>query len=413
MTQSRTRAVRAAVAQDPRHGAVMPPLVLSSNFTFESFGSKRAYDYTRSGNPTRDDLAQALSSLEGGAGGAVTSSGMSAIALVLQRLGPADRLVAPHDCYGGTYRLMRALADRGQFHVDFVNLTETSAVDRVRSLSPTVVWIETPSNPLLRITDVEAVSTAAHEVGARVVVDNTFSTPVWLQPFALGADIVVHSTTKYLNGHSDVVGGAALGRTDEIAEELCWWANCLGVTGSPFDSYLTLRGLRTLHARLAQHEQNTEALLDVLVSHPAVAAVHHPSLETHPGHAVARRQQRGFGAMLSFELVDGEGAARAFAEKTQLFTLAESLGGVESLVAHPATMTHAAMDAQARQTAGIGDGLLRLSVGIEDPEDLVADLRSTLDAVAGARPLRLRVPADSEPPPSRETKTPSSAKTPG
>ena len=245
------------------------------------------------------------------------------------------------------------------------------------------MWIETPSNPLLRIVDVRAIAAAAHAVGALVVADNTFLSPLWQQPLALGADLVLHSTTKYLNGHSDVVGGAVIAATAELTQTLAWWANAVGVTGAPFDSFLTLRGVRTLHARMRVHAENTAALVEVLGGHPAVARVHYPGLPDHPGHAIARRQQDGFGAMVSFDLTGGETAVEAFLDGLTCFTLAESLGGVESLIAHPATMTHAGMDADSRTLAGIGPGLLRVSVGIEAADDLVADLRRGLDRALG------------------------------
>jgi cystathionine gamma-synthase len=243
---------------------------------------------------------------------------------------------------------------------------------------PKIVWIETPSNPLLRITDIAAVARLAHAVDALVVVDNTFLSPALQQPIALGADLVVHSTTKYLNGHSDVVGGAVVWKDVAVGEQIAWWCNCLGVGGAPFDSYLTLRGLRTLQPRLRAHQENANALVHLLKEHPAVEKVYFPALPTHPGHALAARQQRGFGAMLSFDLVGGEPAVAAFVDALTCFTLAESLGGVESLIAHPATMTHASMDASARRRAGIGDGLLRVSVGIEAIEDLNADFAAAL-----------------------------------
>jgi cystathionine gamma-synthase len=246
-----------------------------------------------------------------------------------------------------------------------------------------MVWLETPSNPLLRITDIAAIAAAAHSVGAICVADNTFLSPALQTPIDLGADIVVHSTTKYLNGHSDVVGGAVVALDVAVAEELGWWANCTGATGSPFDSYLTLRGLRTLHPRMRAHEENAGAVVDLLHTHPAVRAVYYPGLQSHPGHHIAVRQQRGFGAMVSFELAAGENDIRRFVAGLRCFSLAESLGGVESLIAHPATMTHAAMDASARLTAGISDSLLRLSVGIEDRDDLCRDLRGALDSLDG------------------------------
>jgi cystathionine gamma-synthase len=384
MTQSLvTRAVRAGIDCDPTHGAVAPPIFLSANFNFDGFGGKRPYDYTRSGNPTRDQLGDALASLEGGAGGIVTATGMGAISVVLHALlEPGDRLLVPHDCYGGSWRLFNALAAKGAFTLDTCDQTDPAALAEALAKRPTLVWIETPSNPLLRITDLDAVIGAAKAVGALTVVDNTFLSPVLQRPIEHGADIVVHSTTKYINGHSDVVGGAAVSRDAAVHEQISWWANALGLTGSPFDSYLTLRGLRTLDARLRIHQENAAALAELLVRHPAVEAAHYPRLPTHPGHAVAARQQDGFGAMLSFDLAGGEAAVRAFVDGLGCFTLAESLGGVESLVAHPATMTHAAMSKEAQRTAGIGPGLLRLSVGIEALADLSADLANALDRAA-------------------------------
>ena len=378
-----TRAVRAGIDTDPTHGAVAPPLYLSANFSFDGFGGKRPYDYTRSGNPTRDQLGQALASLEGGAGGIVTATGMAAITVVLHALlEPGDRLLVPHDCYGGSWRLFNALAAKGAFELDTVDQTDPVALAEALAKRPALVWVETPSNPLLRITDLMAVIDASRQVGALVAADNTFLSPALQRPIEHGADIVVHSTTKYINGHSDVVGGAAIARDPAIVEQLAWWANALGLTGSPFDAYQTLRGLRTLDARLRIQQENCLALAYRIAADPAVATVHYPGLASHPGHKVAARQQDGFGAMLSFELRGGEAAVRAFVDGLNCFTLAESLGGVESLIAHPATMTHAAMSAEALERAGIGPGLLRLSVGIEQFEDLAADIRAGLTRAA-------------------------------
>ncbi len=385
--QRATRAVRAGIDRDTAFGAVTPPLVLSSNFSFAGFAQKRQYDYTRSGNPTRDLLGEALAELEGGAGGVVTATGMGAITLVLNALlQPGDVLVVPHDCYGGSWRLFNALAKKGAFELVTCDLTDPRAFAEALQRTPKLVWIETPSNPLLRITDLRFVIEAAHKAGALALVDNTFLSPALQRPIVdFDADFVLHSTTKYINGHSDVVGGAVVSRDAAQHEQLTWWANCLGLTGSPFDSFLTLRGLRTLDARLRVHQENTQALVGLLDGHPAVRALHYPGLPSHPGHALAARQQHGFGAMLSLELEGGEDEVRAFLDGLQYFTLAESLGGVESLVAHPATMTHAAMSAEAREAAGISDGLLRLSVGIEHADDLVADLRAALVRVQALR----------------------------
>jgi len=381
-TSARTRAVRAAIASDTQYGAVVPPLHLSSTFEFAAFAQPGPYDYTRSGNPTRSQLADALAELEGGTDAVVTSTGMSAVTLVLHLLEPGDTIVVPHDCYGGVQRLLRALAAKKHFTVVFADLTRPDAGEELRRLRPRQVWIETPSNPLLRITDIRAVARAAHEAGALVVADNTFLSPALQQPLALGADVVLHSTTKYLNGHSDVVGGAVIAADAALGEDLRWWANCLGVTGAPFDSFLTLRGVRTLHPRITQHEANARAVVESIVGHPAVERVYYPGLPSHPGHAIAAAQQSGFGAMVSFEVAGGVAGVRRLVEHLDLFTLAESLGGVESLIAHPVTMTHASMTPEQHAAAGISDALVRLSVGIEGAEDLVADLSRALDAVA-------------------------------
>jgi len=382
-----TIAVRAALESDQQHGAVVPPLHLSTNFTFRGFGDKRQYDYTRSGNPTRDALSDALSKLEGGAGAVITSSGMAALTLMVQLLKPGDLLIAPHDCYGGSYRLFEALAARGQFKLQFVDQSSRQGLAKIRSLQPALILTETPSNPLLRITDIEALSGIAKQVGALLAVDNTFLSPVLQQPVALGADLVVHSTTKYLNGHSDVVGGAIVAATAELAGELAGWANCLGITGAPFDSYLTLRGIRTIHSRIRQHQENASQLAALLQDHAAVGRVYYPGLKTHPGHRIAKRQQAGFGGMISFEIDGGEEAVRAFVENLRLFSLAESLGGVESLVCHPPTMTHAPMSAKALAAAGISPSLVRLSVGIEDPDDLCRDVENALNIALAASPV--------------------------
>ncbi|WP_300616447.1 cystathionine gamma-synthase [Dokdonella sp.] len=385
-TASCTRAVRAGIESDTQHGAVVPPLHLSTNYTFEGFGRKRAYDYSRSGNPTRDQLGAALADLEEGAGAVVTASGMAAVALVLELVPANGLVVAAHDCYGGTWRLLDAWSKKGRFRVDFVDLTDPVKLAEALAHRPDLVWVETPSNPLLRITDVRHVAQAARTAGARCVVDNTFLSPALQKPLTLGADVVVHSTTKYINGHSDVVGGAVVARDTETAQQLAWWANCLGLTGAPFDSFLTLRGLRTLAPRLRAHEENAARVAALLDAHPVVSRVYWPGLASHPGHALAARQQYGFGAMLSFELDGGLPAIEAFLDGLKYFSLAESLGGVESLVAHPASMTHASMAPEARRKAGIGDALLRLSVGIEDGADLCADVEAGLARAQALKP---------------------------
>jgi cystathionine gamma-synthase len=381
-----TRSVRAGLESDAQHGSVVPPIYLSTNFAFEKYRKPRKYDYTRSGNPTRDQLAGALADLEGGAGAVVTCTGLSAITLILATLPGGARVIAPYDCYGGTYRLLAALHAQGNLVVDFVDQGDAAALATALAAGADLVWIETPSNPLLRVVDIRAIADAAHAADALAAVDNTFLSPIWQQPLELGADLVMHSTTKYLNGHSDVVGGAVISATRELHENLAWWANAIGITGAPFDSFMTLRGVRTLHARMGVHAENTAVVVDCLKRHPAVARVHYPGLPDHPGHEIARRQQSGFGAMLSFELVGGEPAVEAFLTGLECFTLAESLGGVESLISHPASMTHAGMEESARLRAGIGAGLLRISVGIEDAADLAADLAAGLERAVRAQP---------------------------
>ncbi len=382
-----TIAARYAVNSDKEHGAVIPPLHMSSTFAFPAYGEKGQYDYTRTGNPTRDQLAGAIAELEGGSQAVVTGSGMAAVHLVTQLLQPGQLLVAANDCYGGCHRLFSARAKRGDFRLQWLPLWDADkSIREIHQLKPAIVWIETPSNPLLHITDIRALAFAAHQVGAQVVVDNTFLSPACQQPIALGADIVVHSTTKYINGHSDMVGGAVVAKDAAVAEELAWWANCLGLTGSPFDSFQTLRGLRTLKVRIRQHQENATEIAVFLEDHPLVQKVYYPGLESHPGHAIAKRQQDGYGGMISFELDADAGELPLFLSSLQYFTLAESLGGVESLVAHPATMTHAAMSEEDQLAAGITRGLLRLSVGIEHVEDLLGDLRSgfaALERVSG------------------------------
>ena len=373
-----TAAVRAGIESDNQYGAVVPPLHLSTNFTFEGLGRRRRHDYTRSGNPTRDLLCEALAELEHGATGIVTASGMAAVALALQLVPEGGLVLAAHDCYGGTWRLLDAWARKGRLRVEFADLSDLSVAATALQRKPALVWIETPSNPLLRISDIQALARAARAAGTLCVVDNTFLSPALQRPLELGADVVVHSTTKYINGHGDVVGGAVIARDAAVGAELAWWANCIGLAGAPFDSYMTLRGLRTLPARMRVHEENAAQVAALLAAHPSVTRVYWPGLASHRGHALASRQQAGYGAMLAFELAGGHAAIAAFLDGLRCYSLAESLGGVESLVAHPATMTHASMAPEARRAAGIGDGLLRLSVGIEAAGDLCADLAAAL-----------------------------------
>ena len=378
-----TKAVRAGVDTDQQFGAVMPPVYLTTNFSFAGFEQPREYDYTRTANPTRDALAGVIAELEGGHGATITATGMGAVSLALQLLQAGDRVVGPQDCYGGTFRLLNGLARRGLLQVDLVDQTDPAALETALAAGANMLWVESPTNPLLRIVDLDTAGGLARQYGALMVVDNTFLSPALQRPLEFGADLVVHSTTKYLNGHSDMIGGAVVAATTELHEQLQWWANAMGLTGSPFDSFLTMRGIRTLHVRIRQHQENAARLVALLDAHDAVERVHYPGLASHPGYAVARKQQSGFGGMLSFELKGGKTAAKAFLETVELFTLAESLGGVESLAAHPATMTHATYDADSLAKAGISEGLVRLSVGIEAAEDLVADVEAGLAAAAG------------------------------
>lgn len=380
--QLSTRTVRAGIDTDAAHRAVTPPLHLSTSYSFAGLEQRGTYDYSRSGNPTRDLFAQAVAELEGAAAACVTASGMGAITTVLHALLPAGGTVlAPADCYGGSWRLFTALERTGRLRLRLVDFTDLDAVRAAIAEQVDLVWVESPSNPLLRLTDIAAVAELAHEAGALVAADNTFASPVIQRPITLGADVVVHSATKYLNGHSDVVAGVVAAADAAVAEQLCWWANTLGVTGGAFDSFLALRGLRTLHLRVEAAQRGASAVVELLQAHPAVTAVHYPGLTEHPQHELALRQQRGFGAVVSFEVAD-RSAVEALLEGLSTFTLAESLGGVESLISHPATMTHAAMPADVQRAAGITSGLLRLSIGVEDPADLVADLRAGLDRVS-------------------------------
>jgi cystathionine gamma-synthase len=371
---------------DHNFGAVVPPIYLSATFAFSGYERGGPHEYSRTSNPTRSLLAETLAQLEGGAGAVVTSSGMAAVDLALSLIRPGDLVLAPHDCYGGSYRLLAARRERGQLEVAFVDQGNETALAAALGQGPKLVLVETPSNPLMRIVDIRSIAQRAHAAGAKVAVDNTFLSPALQRPIALGADLVIHSTTKYLNGHSDVVGGAVIAAEASAVEALAAWANIAGTTGAPFDAYLTLRGLRTLFPRVQRQQMNAMAVAEFLAGHPLVAAVYYPGLKTHPGHALAAAQQDGFGAMLSFELKGSVDAVRRFVEAVHVFTLAESLGGVESLVAHPATMTHAGMGEEARRAAGISDSLIRLSVGLEAESDLIADLERGLAALAGYGP---------------------------
>ncbi|ANW24173.1 O-succinylhomoserine (thiol)-lyase [Vibrio coralliilyticus] len=370
-----TIAVRTGIESDTQHHAVVPPIYLSTNYGFPAFGEVPKYDYTRSGNPNRGLLEKALYELESGKGAVVTNCGTSALNLwVSAFLGPDDLIIAPHDCYGGTYRLFNTRAQKGDFKVQFVDQSDQKALDDAIAKKPKLILLETPSNPLVRVVDIAAVCEKARQVGALVGVDNTFLTPVFQKPLELGADFVIHSTTKYINGHSDVIGGVVITKTEQHAEDLAWWGNCIGATGTPFDSYMTLRGIRTLGARMKVHEESSAHILNYLQSQSLAGNIYHPSLPEHPGHEIAKKQQSGFGSMLSFEFAGSFEQLKHFVGELELFSLAESLGGVESLICHPASMTHRAMGEAALAEAGVSQQLLRLSVGLEDADDLIADL---------------------------------------
>ncbi|MEI9902678.1 MAG: cystathionine gamma-synthase [Asticcacaulis sp.] len=376
-----TKVINIGIDSDPAHGAVMPPIYLSTNYSFQGLGQKRTYDYARSGNPTREVIAEVIAELEGGAGAVMTASGLAALDLLWQDLPGNKRVVVPHDCYGGTQRLLNARARQGIIDLHYVDQGDDDAITAALSQPTALLLLETPSNPLMRLIDLEKLTAKGHAAGARVAVDNTFLSPALQNPIKFGADFVVHSTTKYINGHSDVIGGALVCTTPEDVTTYRWWANCLGSTSPAFDSYMTLRGIRTLFVRVRQQQQSAQAIAEWLEKHPAVAAVHYPGLASHPQHALAQKQQLGPGAMMSFELKGGLEAVKTMVADIDLFSLAESLGGIESLIVHPASMTHAAMSPEAQATAGITAGLLRLSIGLEDANDLIKALDRALTKV--------------------------------
>jgi cystathionine gamma-lyase len=380
-----TRAIHAGQEPDPQNGAVMTPVYFTSTYKQDAPAQPRqGYEYSRTSNPTRTALEENLASLEGASWGLCFSSGLAATNALLDRLVPGDHVVAGDDLYGGTYRIFRRVFERFGLRFSFVDTHDVAAVERAIEEKTRYVFLETPTNPLLKITDIAAVSKVAHQRGKLVIVDNTFATPYLQRPLELGADVVLHSCTKYLGGHSDVVCGALVGRDAKLCEELAFFQNAVGGTPGPMDCFLVLRGTKTLAVRMDRHCQNALAVARWLEKQPFVARVIHPGLESHPQHALARRQMAGFGGMVSFELRGDVAAANAFASSTKVFTLAESLGGVESLVEVPPSMTHASIPADVRRAQGLADGLVRLSVGIEHVDDLIADCEQAL-AIA-ARP---------------------------
>lgn len=372
-----TRAVHAGQQPDPGTGAIMTPVFQTSTYVQKAPGDHLGYEYARVSNPTRTALEENLASLEGGRHGICFSSGMSAMDAVLRKLSPGDHVIAGNDLYGGSFRLMRQVVERFGIDFTFVDMTDAGNVGRAMRENTRLIWAETPTNPLLRITDIAAV---ARESGdAVLVVDNTFASPYLQQPLALGADIIVHSTTKYLGGHSDVIGGVVVTNNDEWNEHLRFQVKAVGAVPSPMDCFLVLRSTKTLHVRMERHCENARAVADFLDQHPRVGTVYYPGLTSHDGHDLAKRQMRDFGGMVSFILKNDDlETAFRFMKSTRLFSLAESLGGVESLVCHPATMTHASIPADVRHAAGLSDSLVRLSVGIEDKKDLIEDLEQAL-----------------------------------
>jgi cystathionine gamma-synthase len=374
-----TRAIHAGQAFDPTTGSVVPPVYMTSTFVQKSIGDLRGgYEYTRGGNPTRDSLQELLANLEGGKHGYSFSAGLAAEDVALRAiLKPGDRVVMGNDVYGGTHRLVNRIHVPWGISLETVELSDLDAVRASVGRGTALLWLETPSNPLMKISDIAALAEIGHAAGAVVVVDNTFASPYLQNPLALGADVVVHSTTKYLGGHSDVLGGALILNDDELADKIGFLQFAAGAVSGPLDAWLTIRGIKTLAVRMERHSSNAQAIAEALVGHPAVERVYYPGLPNHPGHELASRQMRGFGGMLSLALVGGGAAARKFAESTKLFQLAESLGGVESLVNYPSEMTHASVRGTELEVA---DNIVRLSVGIEGERDLVEDVLQALAA---------------------------------
>lgn len=375
--KEKTLCVHAGPGPEPTTGAVNPPIYATSTYAYAEFGRHRGWEYSRTANPTRVALEQAVAQLEGGVDACAFASGMAAIDALTDLLSPGDHILAAHNLYGGTYRLFTTITTRHGVEVSFVDASDLRALEASFRPNTKMLFLESPTNPLMAIVDLAEASRLAHERGVLVVVDNTFLSPVLQKPLDLGADVVVHSTTKYLNGHSDAVGGVVVVKDPALGQELHRIQNSAGAIMGPFDAYLVLRGIRTLAVRMAAHEEGGRAVASFLAQHPKVVRVVYPGLASHPQHQLAQRQQRGFGAMVAFDVGSLE-KAKAVCDALKVFTLAESLGGVESLISHPATMTHASVPRQEREKLGISDGLLRLSVGIEDPEDLVADLQQAL-----------------------------------
>jgi cystathionine gamma-lyase len=377
----KTLAVHAG--HDPKQylGAVMPPIFQTSTFAYKGVGEPGPYDYSRSGNPTRKALEDCLAALEGGVRGFAFATGMAAETTALMLLNTGDRIVVHSDLYGGTYRLLTTVFQTKGIEPEFVDLRDEAALKAALAKGAKAVWIETPTNPLMNLVDLAAVARVARSYGALTICDNTFLSPYFQRPLEFGIDIVLHSTTKYINGHSDVVGGALIAKDPELAERIGYLQNALGTCAGPFDCFLVLRGVRSLPVRMEEHNRNSLALAKWLEAHPKVERVLHPGLESHPQHALALKQQSGFGGTFSFAAKADDAGMRRLLEGVKLFTLAESLGGVESLIDHPATMTHASVPAKVRHEMGISGNLVRLSVGLEDIRDLIADLDQALERI--------------------------------
>jgi cystathionine gamma-synthase/cystathionine gamma-lyase len=373
-----TKAIVVGQEKDPSTGAVIVPIHPSSTFAFDEIGKHRGFEYSRCGNPTRTALENCLASLENGKYGLSFASGLSAEQAVLSILRPGDHVVSPEDIYGGTFRLFDSILKPMGINFTFVDAADLNAVEKAFTPKTKLVWIETPTNPLLKIFDIQSIAHIAHQHGALLVADNTFASPYFQQPLALGADVVVHSTTKYINGHSDVIGGAVVLNDDKLYEQIYFYQNSVGAIASPFDAWLTLRGVRTLAVRMKQHEANAFAVARFLQGHLSVEAVYYPGLETHPNHEIAKKQMSGFGGVVSFKLKGGEAEANVFFKRLKLFVLADSLGGVESLANYSTRMTHEHFPSELKQRIGITDNLIRLSVGIEDIEDIIDDLKNAL-----------------------------------
>ncbi|MCX7418120.1 MAG: PLP-dependent aspartate aminotransferase family protein [Planctomycetia bacterium] len=377
--QFETKCVHVGVDKDSNYNSCITPIYPSSTFRWVDVQTNKGFDYTRSGNPTRRALEESIAALEGGVDCRATCTGMSAITCVMHLFKPGDHIIAGNDIYGGSYRIFSNVFSHMGISFSFINMRDPENVRKALTPQTKCLWIETPSNPLLNIVDISAITEVAREAGAITIADNTFLSPYLQRPFEFGVDIVVHSTTKYLNGHSDVVGGAVVSREQALAERVGYLHNALGLGCSPFDAWLVLRGIKTLGPRMEAHQRGAMALATMLAEHPKVEKVYYPGLPTHPQHDLARRQQKGFGAMLSFDVKGGRAQAEKILTGTRYFQLAESLGGVESLMEYPETMSHASMTADARREAGISEKTIRVSVGIENPDDLIADLKAAID----------------------------------